>query len=119
MTPGTLKLAITVTCLLIMMIGAAVMISFMQDGAGSVGMTVGALMILAPASVIMTRLPKLWRCQLMDQDWYQNTYPDSVNGGQIACYECGSERVQAHDRRLPFGHQGHVCGRCDTTLFYS
>lgn len=119
MTPATLKLTTTAVCLLIMMIGAAVMLSFMDSGAGSVGMTLGALMILMPASVMMTRLPKLWRYQLMNRDWYQNTYPDSVNGAQLACYECGSDRVHAGDRKLPTGHQGHVCGQCETTLFYS
>lgn len=119
MSPSQLKMAITGACLLVMLVGALLMVQFMNDGAGSAGMTLGAMLILIPASVMMTRLPRLWKYQSMNRDWYHTTYPDRVQGNQLACRACGSDHI--HTRQLsPFtGYLGHICGRCDTTLFYS
>ncbi|MDX1458561.1 MAG: hypothetical protein R3276_13310 [Marinobacter sp.] len=119
MKPAVLKLSITGLCLAFMLVGALILVRAMDEGAGSLAMTLGAMLILVPASIMMTRLPKLWKFQSMSRHWYQATYPQAVRGDQVACYECGSDRILARDLKVHSGHHGHVCGECDTTLYYS
>ncbi|WP_091811568.1 hypothetical protein [Marinobacter mobilis] len=119
MNPVRLKISISALSLLVMALGAVVMASSMQDGANSLGMTLGALLILVPASVMVTRLPRLWRYQVQTRDWYQTTYPAAVSGERVACFSCGSDDIETHTINRQTGHNGHICGQCDTTLFYS
>lgn len=119
MNPVRLKISISALSLLAMALGAVVMTSSMQEGANSFGMTLGALLILVPASVMMTRLPRLWRYQIQTRDWYRNTYPGAVSGERVACFSCGSDDIETHTINRHTGHNGHICGQCDTTLFYS
>ncbi|MDX1756126.1 MAG: hypothetical protein R3175_08720 [Marinobacter sp.] len=119
MKPATLKLSITAACLAFMLFGALILVRSMSAGAGSFAMTLGAMLILVPASVMVTRLPRLWKLQSMTLNWYQATYPQAIQGGQVACYECGSDRIQARKLDIQTGHHGHFCGECDTTLYYS
>lgn len=119
MNPVQLKLSISFLSLLVMALGAVIMASSMESGADSVGMTLGALLILAGASVMMSRLPKLWRYQVQTRAWYQTTYPDAVSGPRVACFSCGSDDIETRTVSRQSGHHGHVCGQCDQTLFYS
>ncbi|MDC0661536.1 hypothetical protein [Marinobacter sp. SS21] len=114
-----MKLSITGLCLMFMLAGALVLVQAMGSGAAPEIMTLGAMLILVPASVMMTRLPKLWKLQSMTLNWYQSTYPQAVSGDQVACYECGSDQIQARDLKVQTGHRGHFCGECDTALYYS
>ncbi|SFM36351.1 hypothetical protein [Marinobacter zhejiangensis] len=95
------------------------MASSFRGGADSLGMTLGALLILVPASVMMTRLPRLWKFQVQTRHWYQNTYPAAVSGDRLACFSCGSDDIETRTISRQTGHNGHICGQCDTTLYYS
>ncbi len=119
MKPATLKLFITGLCLLFMLAGALILVQAMARGGAAQTMTLGAMLILLPASVMMTRLPKLWKLQSMTLNWYQSTYPQAVRGDQVACFECGSDQIQSRDLKVQTGHRGHFCGECETALYYS
>lgn len=119
MNPAVLKLSISLLCLLAMSVGAFVLASFVQEGADSLGMTVGALLILIPASIMMTRLPRLWKYQVQSLAWYQTTYPESVTGNRVTCFSCGSDHIESRQISQQTGHNGHICGQCRTPLYYS
>lgn len=62
---------------------------------------------------------RLLRLSYLDMRWYLSNAPDLLRGDQVACNQCGSFDIRAHQLSPYSSLRAHVCQSCEVTLFYS